>query len=208
MTLILGHLLVFALCYASGTLALSPTLLGCQLQKARNESPLLGCPPGTIFVSPTDLRANFKQVQDAILSLPEKGQAVILIGEGEYHETVNVTRSGPLILLASLIFFPLSRRGLFSEKGQLNSSALSPSSNASTCNLVQIWNNAFVQTGMDDAQSAVLLIAPSFNASLIGAGPTGAPLQPLFGNTDFKAYNIDFQNRAVCNPSFFLVAYS
>ncbi|OJT02189.1 hypothetical protein TRAPUB_7304 [Trametes pubescens] len=49
---------------------------------------------------------------------------------------------------------------------------------------------------MDDAQSAVLLVAPSFNASLIGAGPTGAPLQPLFGNVDFKAYNIDFENRA------------
>lgn len=54
---------------------------------------------------------------------------------------------------------------------------------------------------MDDAQSAVLLVAPSFNASLIGAGPTGAPLQPLFGNIDFKAYNIDFQNRAVSNNS-------
>lgn len=52
---------------------------------------------------------------------------------------------------------------------------------------------------MDDAQSAVLLVAPSFNASLIGAGPIGAPLQPLFGNIDFKAYNIDFQNRAVSN---------
>ena len=50
---------------------------------------------------------------------------------------------------------------------------------------------------MDDSQSSVLIVAPSFNASLIGAGPTGAPLQPLFGNIDFKAYNIDFQNRAV-----------
>jgi len=49
---------------------------------------------------------------------------------------------------------------------------------------------------MDDAQSAVLTVAPSFSAALIGAGPTGAPLQPLFGNIDFKAYNIDFQNRA------------
>ena len=54
-----------------------------------------------------------------------------------------------------------------------------------------------MHTGMDDAQSAVLLVAPSFNASLIGAGPTGAPLQPLFGNSDFKVYNIDFENRAV-----------
>jgi len=52
------------------------------------------------------------------------------------------------------------------------------------------------KNGMDDAQSSVLLVAPSFNASLIGAGTDGAPLQPLFGNTDFKAYNIDFQNRA------------
>lgn len=54
-----------------------------------------------------------------------------------------------------------------------------------------------MENGIDDAQSAMLLVAPSFNASLIGAGPTGAPLQPLFGNVDFKAYNIDFQNRAV-----------
>ena len=30
---------------------------------------------------------------------PEQGQAFILIGEGEYHETVNITRSGPLTLL-------------------------------------------------------------------------------------------------------------
>ena len=50
---------------------------------------------------------------------------------------------------------------------------------------------------MDDAQSAVLIVAPSFNASMIGAGPTGAPLQPLFGNVNFKAYNINFENRAV-----------
>lgn len=56
---------------------------------------------------------------------------------------------------------------------------------------------------MDDAQSAVLIVAPSFNASLIGAGTDGAPLQPLFGNTDFKAYNVDFENRAVCTPSLF-----
>lgn len=60
-----------------------------------------------------------------------------------------------------------------------------------------MWDDKFTQNGLDDAGSAVLLVAPSFNASLIGAGPTGAPLQPLFGTTDFKAYNIDFQNRAV-----------
>jgi len=88
-------------------------------------------------------------------------------------ETVKVTRQGPLTLL-----------------GQIDPT----SSNGS--NLVQIWNNLFTQTGEDDAFSSVLIVAPSLNASLIGAGPTGAPLQPLFGITDFKAYNIDFQNRA------------
>ena len=62
---------------------------------------------------------------------------------------------------------------------------------------MHIWNDLYVKTGMDDADSAVLLVAPSYNASLIGAGTNGAPLQPLFGNVDFKAYNIDFENRAV-----------
>lgn len=159
---------------------LSPTFLPCQLQESASVSPLLGCPLGTIFVSPNDSRAQFTKVQDAVLSLPHVGSAVILIGEGEYHETVNVTRQGPLTFL-----------------GQLSPhSAFDPAGNASTRNLVKIWDSKFVVDGQDDAQSSTLIVAPSFNASLIGAGPTGAPLQPLFGNVDFKAYNIDFQNRA------------
>ena len=48
---------------------------------------------------------------------------------------------------------------------------------------------------MDDVQSAVLFIGPP--PSLVGSGPSGAPLQPYFGNIDFKAYSIDFENRAV-----------
>ncbi|KAJ3552755.1 hypothetical protein NM688_g3987 [Phlebia brevispora] len=160
--------------------ALSPTFLSCQLQKSSGVSPLLGCPEGTIFVSQGHPSAHFSSVQQAVLSLPEDRNAVILIGEGEYHETVNITRKGPLTLL-----------------GQLDpTTAFDPAGNASTRNLVQIWDNTFVENGIDDAQSAMLIVAPSFNASLIGAGPTGAPLQPLFGNVDFKAYNIDFQNRA------------
>ncbi|KLO07497.1 pectin lyase-like protein [Schizopora paradoxa] len=175
------HSLAFlALCHTFlGAAALSPTFLPCQLQKPSRQSPLEGCPSGTLFVSPTDTRAHFSSIQDAVLSLEEGKAATILIGEGEYHETVNVTRKAPLTLL-----------------GQLNSDAVSKLSNDSTRNLVQVWNNVFVQTGMDDAQSSVLLVAPSFNASLIGAGTNGAPLQPLFGNVDFKAYNIDFENRA------------
>ncbi|EGN98154.1 carbohydrate esterase family 8 protein [Serpula lacrymans var. lacrymans S7.3] len=160
--------------------SLSPAFIACQLQKADTVSPLAGCPEGTIFVSPNDPRAQYTTVQQAVESLPETGGATILIGEGQYFEAVNVTRTGPLTLL-----------------GQLDAStAFDPAGNASSRNLVQIWNNKYVLTGMDDAQSAVLTVAPSFNASLIGAGTNGAPLQPLFGNTDFKAYNIDFENQA------------
>ncbi|KAM5540887.1 hypothetical protein V8D89_005531 [Ganoderma adspersum] len=159
---------------------LSPAHIACQLKKPDHLSPLSGCAPGTIFVSQDDSRTDFTSVQEAISSLPDELPATMLIGAGEYHETVNITRAAPLTLL-----------------GQLDpETAFDPAGNASTRNLVHIWDNTFVQTGMDDAQSAVLLVAPSFNASLIGAGPTGAPLQPLFGNVDFKAYNIDFENRA------------
>ncbi|EKM49749.1 carbohydrate esterase family 8 protein [Phanerochaete carnosa HHB-10118-sp] len=166
----------FAVCVA----ALSPKFLACQLKKPAGISPSAGCPAGTIFVSPSSSAAHFTSVQQAVESLPDENDAIILIGEGEYHETVNVSRKAPLTLL-----------------GQLDpQTAFDPAGNASTRNLVQIWDDQFVENGIDDAQSAVLTVSPSFNASLIGAGTTGAPLQPLFGNTDFKVYNIDFQNRA------------
>ncbi|KAI0373805.1 carbohydrate esterase family 8 protein [Pilatotrama ljubarskyi] len=164
----------------SPALALSPAHLACQLKKPSHVSPLAGCTPGTLFVSQNDRRAHFPSVQEAIRSLPEGVPATILIDAGEYHETVNVTRRAPVTLLGQL-----DPQTAFDTKG-----------NASTRNLVRVWDDRYVHTGMDDAQSAVLLVAPSFNASLIGAGPTGAPLQPLFGNVDFKAYNIDFENRA------------
>jgi len=50
-------------------LGLSPTYLPCQLQKPAGESPLEGCPGGTLFVSPTDPTAAFRSVQEAINSL-------------------------------------------------------------------------------------------------------------------------------------------
>ncbi|GJJ13452.1 hypothetical protein Clacol_007706 [Clathrus columnatus] len=178
--------------------AISPTHIACQLKKPKGISALEGCARGTIYVSQTDREAKFTSVQAAVESLyvfplhlspiiegvwgrPERGDATILIGEGEYFEIVNVTRSGPLTFLGQLDLDHLD-------------STISP-----TRNLVQIWNNIFVTEpppAEDDAQTAVLIVAPSFNASLIGSGTNGAPLQPLFGNTDFKAYNIDFSNRA------------
>ncbi|KAJ7591378.1 pectin lyase-like protein [Mycena floridula] len=165
--------------------ALSPTFLPCQIQKPATISPLQGCPAGTIFVSSNTSNpfAQFHSVQDAVISLPAQKPAIILIEQGQYNEVVNVTRTAPLTLLGQL---PASAAKSSSQ----------PFANASVPNLVQIWDNKFVMTGMDDADSAVLSVAPSRDGALIGAGPTGAPLQPLFGNVDFKAYNIDFQNRA------------
>ncbi|THH17277.1 hypothetical protein EW146_g3522 [Bondarzewia mesenterica] len=91
---------------------------------------------------------------------PDEGDAIILIGAGEYHETINVTRKTSLTLLD--------------------------------------WDSKYITTGFaDDAQTAVLLVAPSYNASLIGAGPTGHLSSRLFGNVNFKAHNIDFQNRTL-----------
>ncbi|KAG1744844.1 carbohydrate esterase family 8 protein [Suillus lakei] len=146
--------------------ALSPTYSACQLQKNADTSPLTGCPQGTLFVSPTDSRAGFKTVQAAINSLPETGDAIILIGAGEYFEMVNVTRSAPLTLL-----------------GQLDpDTAYEPAGNASQRNLVHIWNNVHVVSGLTDEETATLTVA-----RLSGQH---------FGNTDFKAYNIDFENRA------------
>ncbi|CAK5269838.1 unnamed protein product [Mycena citricolor] len=164
--------------------ALSPQFFACQVQKPASQSPLCGCPTGTIFVSASDKRAQFTTIQAAIKSLPATGQATILIGQGVYNEIVNVTRTAPVTLL-----------------GQLPASAVlaaKPFANASSpdLNLVQVFGSVFDKTGQDDETTAVLVVAPNLASSLIGAGTDGAPLQPSFGNVDFKAYNIDFQNRA------------
>ncbi|KAG2065766.1 carbohydrate esterase family 8 protein [Suillus decipiens] len=146
--------------------ALSPDYVVCQLQENAETSPLTGCPEGTLYVSPTDSRANFQSVQAAIDSLPSTGDAVILIGKGEYFGTINVARSAPLTLL-----------------GQLDpSTAYDSAGNASQRNIVHIWNNLYVKPGMNDPETATLIISPSSGEN--------------FGNTNFRAYNIDFENRA------------
>ncbi|KAK7464914.1 hypothetical protein VKT23_006122 [Stygiomarasmius scandens] len=174
--------------------ALSPRFFPCQIQKSQGKSALEGCPSGTIFVSQStdDPDRNFGSIQEAVESLPDEGEAFILIAEGEYNEAVNVTRSGPLTLLGqlpsslsdsqSIPFYPSSATG---------NSTLPK-------NLVTVWDNKFVQVQgqEDDAATAVLSVAPNFAGALIGAGPTGAPLQPEFGDVNFKAYNIDWENRA------------
>ncbi|CAE6525840.1 unnamed protein product [Rhizoctonia solani] len=151
----------------------SSKYLGCQMVNPSPASPLSGCPKGTVYVSATDGRARYQSVQEAVSAIGNKpGNAYILVGQGSYFGLVNVTRQWPLTILGEVV----------------NSN--------STNNAVEIWSNIAIKTGQDNAVTPALIVAPSWNASLIGSGPTGAPLQPLFGSPDFKAYNIDFNNRA------------
>ncbi|KAJ7810563.1 pectin lyase-like protein [Mycena leptocephala] len=175
-----SHLsLISHFCVSRGnTTRALPTFVPCQIQKPVSSSPLTGCPRERFSSRKMQaIHTKIHQHPGAIASLPQTGAATILIAAGSYQETLNVTRTGPLTLLGQL--------------PQTIANASSPN-----LNLVQVWNTAFVMTGQDDASSAVLTVAPNLAGALIGAGPTGAPLQPVFGNVDFKAYNIDFQNRA------------
>jgi hypothetical protein len=100
----------------------------------------------------------------------------ILILPGNYTEQLNITRKGPIRLL-----------------GQTRN----PRDQAA--NLVTVnWNSAnFAGSGFNDnAYTSVLTVAPNLNASLTGSGNTGFPVpaDTPFGNTDFRAYNIDFRN--------------
>lgn len=138
-------------------------------------NPLSGCPHGTLLVGPSE---KFTSVQDAVLSLGNTtNAATILILPGNYTEQVNVTRQGPLTLL-----------------GQTSCP------NDASKNVVNIiWHNATgtATTGTyDNAYTSVLTIAPTFNASTTGAGPTGNPVPPgtPFGNYDFRTYNLNFIN--------------
>ncbi|KAJ6607585.1 pectin lyase-like protein [Mycena sp. CBHHK59/15] len=155
----------------------------CQSTLKPASLPTLFCPAGTIYVSQTDSKAHFTSVQAAVVSLPkDTSPRFILIGEGTYQEAVNVSRKGPTILL-----------------GQTDN----PGSYAQ--NLVTIFSTTFVnQTTqnasiLDNADSAVLTVAPNKYAAWTGAGYYGGtpfPIPDDFGCTDFKAYNINFENRA------------
>lgn len=72
-------------------------------------------------------------------------------------------------------------------QGQLDPATASiRAGNASQRNLVHIWDSQYVHDSITDEDTATLTVCPS----------VGYP----FGNTDFKAYNIDFENRAVGLP--------
>ncbi|KAH3920611.1 pectinesterase [Parastagonospora nodorum] len=140
-----------------------------------SENPLEGCPENTILVGQNQKHTT---VQSAILSLPNDSSSHhILIQPGNYTEQVNVTRPGPVYLL-----------------GQTRAP------NDQSKNVVSIiWRNATgaaLNSTLDNAYTSTLTVAPTFNSSKTGSGPTGdlVPAGTPFGNVDFRAYNIDFIN--------------
>lgn len=141
-----------------------------------SQDPLQGCPPNTILVGPGPL-SQFKTIQAAILSINHNDSATILIQPGNYTEQLNITRSAPLTFLG-ITRYP----------------------NDATKNLINvIWHNATGTntTGTyDNAYTSTLTVAPTLNASFTGSGPTGfqVPDGTPFGNSDFRAYNLNFVN--------------
>lgn len=146
-----------------------------ECQWPTSPSPLEGCPEGTLLVGPNE---KFKTVQSAVLSLPNNTLPhYILVLPGNYTEQVNVTRPGPVTLLGQT---------RYPDDNTLNSVNI-------------IWHNATgtATTGTyDNAYTSTLTIAPTFNSSLTGSGPTGntVPAGTPFGNENFRAYNLNFIN--------------
>lgn len=144
----------------------------CQ-QPTRN--PLDGCPKNTLLVGPGQ---KYTTVQSAVLSLPNNTAAShILVLPGNYTEQVNVTRPGPVYL------FGQTRYPNDQSKNTVNI----------------IWRNATgagITPNIDNAYTSTLTVAPTFNSSTTGSGPTGNPVpaDTPFGNTDFRAYNLNFVN--------------
>ncbi|CAA9961145.1 Pectinesterase [Pyrenophora teres f. maculata] len=138
------------------------------------KKPLEGCPEDTLLVGPGQ---KFSTIQSAVLSLPNNTTPhTILILPGNYTEQVNITRPGPVYLYGQTKY-----------------------PNDRTFNTVNIiWRNA---TGaglstLDNAYTSTLTVAPTFNSSKTGTGPTGDPVpaDTPFGNTDFRAYNLNLIN--------------
>ncbi|KAI8060011.1 pectin lyase fold/virulence factor [Gongronella butleri] len=148
----------------------------CQKPKAASKNPTIGCPHGTVYVSASHPKAHYRTVQSAIAGVAGKREATILIGSGTYHEVINVTTSGALTMLGETV-----------QPGNWSA------------NLVTIWNSSAIPmlpAGADDADTVTFTVAPNRPAALIGAGFYGAPIvNDTFGSPDFKAYNLNVENR-------------
>lgn len=169
------------------------TYAKCQRHSCGN--PLLGCPPGTLYVSQTDKSANFTKIQDAIDFLGNHTTpAYILIGKGIYTEQLNVTRQGPLTLLGqSAKPYKAIRYSNVEDALASDEAAFVENEN----NVQVLWNAAnHDHRFADNVFTSTLVVGPSLNATYTGAGPNGYPVDPAtpFGCVDFRAYNIDFRN--------------
>ncbi|KAK0125389.1 hypothetical protein ONS96_009236 [Cadophora gregata f. sp. sojae] len=143
--------------------------------QAKTRNPLDGCDTRrTLYVDPVSSSSKYKTVQSAMMALPNSTDTyIILIASGNYTEQVNVTRSGPTYLL-----------------GQTSNPT------KQSLNTVRLIWSARAVTGLDNAFTSTLTIAPNLNASLTGSGPTGfaVPADTPFGCTDFRTYNLDVIN--------------
>ncbi|SGY16327.1 BQ5605_C012g06845 [Microbotryum silenes-dioicae] len=141
------------------------------------------CPEGTIYVSGHDSKASFNRIQKAIDSLPkDTSPQTILVGAGSYQEQLNVTRKGPLYILGQ------------TEESGANQVTVYFSSGVTQNNT----GGQFQGSNFDNAVTAVLSVAPSYEASLTGSGYAGAPLitdPSQFGCSDFRMYNINLDQR-------------
>jgi pectin methylesterase-like acyl-CoA thioesterase len=116
------------------------------------KDPLEGCPRNTVLVGQGQ---RFTTVQSAILGLPNGTLPHhILILPGNYTEQVNITRPGPVYLLGQTRY-----------------------PNDQSKNVVNIiWRNATgaeLNSTLDNAYTSTLTVAPTFNSSKTGSGPTG-----------------------------------
>jgi hypothetical protein len=89
------------------------------------------------------------------------------------EQQVNVTRRGPTYLLGQTTH----------PKDQ-------------SYNTVNIIWAAIAVTGLDNAFTSTLTVAPDLDASFTGSGPTGfaVPAGTPFGCVDFRTYNLNFIN--------------
>ncbi|CZR57172.1 related to pectinesterase [Phialocephala subalpina] len=143
--------------------------------QAYSRDPLQGCDEQkTVFVDLVSSSSKYKTVQSAVASLPNNTDTyIILIASGNYTEQVNVTRRGPTYLLGQTAH-----------------------PNNQSYNTVNIIWRAIAVTGLDNAFTSTLTVAPNLNASLTGSGPTGfaVPDGTPLGCIDFRTYNLNFIN--------------
>jgi pectin methylesterase-like acyl-CoA thioesterase len=144
--------------------------------QAPSADPLDGCPPGTLLVDGTGAASSVRSIQVALDSVPSASATAytILVLPGIYTEQLNVTQNAQITLLGQTV---------------------NPS-NASSNTVTVYGKKANAGTYPDNVYAANLIIAPNYNASATGYGPSGLPVDPSTppASPDFRAYNIGFVN--------------